>query len=136
MHAPSAHRKRHGRTPRSQAHARCWCPCVCLGPAGAYVCLSRCPKDPAASGIHPEDGLTPGLPASIEARLTAAHRLDLTPPHLDGFHWPLPVLGLVNSGMPWWIGASWTTRQAGLCYHLRRGPRSVLQRGGDSFFLP
>jgi len=31
------------------------------------------------------DGLTPGLPASIDARFMTPHRLDITTQHLDGF---------------------------------------------------
>jgi hypothetical protein len=41
-------------------------------------------KHPAACWVH-LDRLPPGLPASIDARFTAPHGLDITTQHLDGF---------------------------------------------------
>jgi hypothetical protein len=46
--------------------------------------VSQMDKYPAAYWVH-LDGLTPGLPASIEARFTAPNRLAITTQHLEGF---------------------------------------------------
>jgi predicted esterase len=46
--------------------------------------VSQMYKYPAAYWVH-LDGLTPGLPASIEARFTAPNRLAITTQHLEGF---------------------------------------------------
>ncbi len=46
--------------------------------------VSQMYKYSSAYWLH-LDSLTPGLPASIDARFTAPHRLDITTQHLDGF---------------------------------------------------